>query len=1004
MLLWPKSVGVRVGVLDNHRNLSIFNRAYGSLEAVFRFGLLALFLGLSAMPVTLLAQAVTPADGSDSRPVNSLVPAHTTEQALRLAVKIEQSGLTVTTSSTIKALGLDGFSQPHKLILLRQYAMDAVFFRNKLPKQEILDKYAEAATHAKSERDIKIALIMDLQAQIFSQSTNQADKKQALASIKSYTSDADWFVANRAYVLAASGQAMFRQFDIGLKDALSALDLIPNKLGSDYDEARYETYDFISYLQLILNNLEDGVGTTETVIEKGIRTKRQIDGISLINNLVYSFNYWREYQTAEKLAEIMFRMSNKSGQGVNDLVYYRYAQAQNNAEYYQNALNTIDKGLLHSNAPNRQIGLLSERAVALAGLGRVLEANQALLKFDKIALDNSLKTGGYDEIKMRVHKLIAMAEGDMDTVARLHATRTKTIVQRLLRFQNEGIQGLHASLENEKARQKERREALEEKANLALAKAAANQRVAYVAGTLALFMFILALVLMRLALVRDRLAKSIKKVADTLKLAKLASEAGERAKKQFLSVMSHEFRTPLNGIIGIADILSQHGATKTLKDQSKIILDSGENLLELLSGILDMTYLEAGDLTAFTTPADIRKIVAQTYEKWQPKTNPDNISFTYGIAKDVPEKLMLDVKRVESSLKNMVSNAVKFTKKGRIHIHVTMQDVIRHEDDDENVQKLSIIVADTGIGISDEMKSNLFKPFVQADSSMTRNYGGAGIGLTVTRGFARLMGGDVVVTTKQGHGSEFALSLKTVDAALAKIEPDTNLPVFNCIPEMEHGISFKPVVTLQEMEERERKFEEKREREITADSEQDIIPITAAPFVYELINPKQKTKTIEITNHRGGFSRRTARSGDKTITPDQLEGLNVLIVEDILANQEVVRSLLEPAGCTVSAASNGMIAIELMENQVFDVILMDIRMPIMDGIETTKYIREHEGPHQNVPIIALTADASAENNAVCLAVGADVFLTKPVVVSELFSSIRFVREMKMRRTKEKLSA
>jgi len=117
-----------------------------------------------------------------------------------------------------------------------------------------------------------------------------------------------------------------------------------------------------------------------------------------------------------------------------------------------------------------------------------------------------------------------------------------------------------------------------------------------------------------------------------------------------------------------------------------------------------------------------------------------------------------------------------------------------------------------------------------------------------------------------------------------------------------------------------------------------------------------------------------------------------------------VRSLLEPAGCTVSAASNGMIAIELMENQVFDVILMDIRMPIMDGIETTKYIREHEGPHQNVPIIALTADASAENNAVCLAVGADVFLTKPVVVSELFSSIRFVREMKMRRIKEKLSA
>ncbi|MBL4852645.1 MAG: response regulator [Robiginitomaculum sp.] len=980
-------------------------RAARSLWPKLCLALVVLSVGLGTGPISAFAQSETQASTqTNPQGANSLVPAKTTEQALRLALKIEQVGLVVSTPSTIEALNLDNLPHDQRLKILRQYAMDAVFFRNQLPKQEIVAKYAQVAALADSDRDIKIADIMSLQLTLFSHKSDQATREQALISIKVYTVDEDWFVANRAFLLAASGQAVLRQFDIGLKDAKSALDLIPNQLGPDYDEARYETYDFISYLQLILYNLEDGVGTTKTVIDKGILTNRQIDGISLISNLAFTFNYWQEYETSEKLAEILFRMNNKSGRVVNALTYYRYAQAQNNAQKYRAALATIDEGLQTAKITATKVGLMSERAVALAGLGRVRDANRALAKFKKTASDNNIKTDGYNEVKMRAVKLVAMAEGDMETVARLHATRTKTIVQRLLRFQNEGISGLHATLENEKARQKERRVALEEKANLALAKAAANQRVAYVAGILALSLLALALALAWLNASQRKLAKSIQKEAATMRLAQLASEAGERSKKQFLSVMSHEFRTPLNGIIGIADILSQHGATQTLKDQSQIILDSGESLLELLSGILDMTYLEAGDLTAFTTPTDIRKIIAEAYDKWQPKTNPANISFTYGIAEDVPAKLMLDVKRVELSLKNMVSNAVKFTKKGRIHIHVTMQDVIRHADDDENVQKLSVIVADTGIGISDEMKSNLFKPFVQADSSMTRNYGGAGIGLTVTRGFARLMGGDVVVKTKQGQGSEFAMTLKTVDAALAKIEPDTDLPIFTCVPEMEPGISFQPVVSLSEMEKRERKRAEKRAREATADSDQDIIPVTAAPFVYEHANPDQKTKSIDIAQHRGVFSRRTARSGGSSITPDQLEGLNVLIVEDILANQEVVRSLLEPVGCTVSAASNGVIAIELLENQIFDVILMDIRMPIMDGIETTKYIRETEGPHQDVPIIALTADASAENNATCLAVGADVFLTKPVIVSELFSSIRFVREMKARRTKERLSA
>jgi len=926
---------------------------------------------------------------------NSLVPPETTERALRIAQKIEQQNLILKASISLEDLKLDSLPDADRLKVLRLLAMDTAFFRTNLPKSKIYTLYQKEAKQQNSNRDMKIAAIFDLQKQLINQNTNIEPAKSTLTRLQNYQNDQDWFVAQRAALMKSSLQVYGRQFDVGLKDAQIALNLIPNKLGADFDEVKYETYDLISYLQLILYNLENGIGTTELVLEAGLTSGRQIDGISLINNMIYAFDAWRDYETAEKLAEILFRISNKSDQGVNALVYYRFAQAQNNAEHYQAALKTIDVGLQNTIDPTRKIGLVSERAIALAGLGQARAAEREFAKFDRIAIDNKIDPAGYQGKRLHAEMLIALAKGDVKTATKLQSQRSKTMIQRLLRFQNKGVSGLHASLENDKARQKERAEGLEREAKAARAEAAANKQAA-------LILSVLAMALFGLAVAGFNIANMRKKVLHTLELAQIALEAGERAKKQFLSVMSHEFRTPLNGIIGIADLLSQYGDTQTLRDQNKIILESGEGLLELLTGILDMTYLESGDLQTYAEPSDIRKITTDIYNKWQDKVSP-KVVFTYGVAENVPAELMLDVKRVAQSMNNLVSNAVKFTTEGRIHIHITMMDPDIKPGDDPNVCGLSIIIADTGIGIDDDMKGDLFRPFVQADSSMTRDYGGAGIGLAVTRGFARVMGGDVVVTTKLGFGSEFALSLKTVDAELAACDPQTGVPKFGCISHEDHGITFSPAVTMEEMEERKRLRDEKAEREANADSEQDLIPATAVPLVLERARVERE-KRARAESERGGFTRRKPRTEGQRVTPDQLDGLNVLIVEDVLANQEVVRSLLEPAGCTVSAACNGLEALDLLEEQFFDVILMDIRMPIMGGIETTEAIRAKEGPHKDVPIIALTADASAENNAQCLAAGADVFLTKPVIVSELFASIRYVRGKQLRKSTEQLSA
>jgi CheY-like chemotaxis protein len=356
--------------------------------------------------------------------------------------------------------------------------------------------------------------------------------------------------------------------------------------------------------------------------------------------------------------------------------------------------------------------------------------------------------------------------------------------------------------------------------------------------------------------------------------------------------------------------------------------------------------VEIGKIEIVTKPVDIRQTVDGLYQSAKGDVNASEVAFTCYIDPKTPAELLIDESRVKQALGNLITNSVQYTTKGRIHIHVTP---IKFFED--GTCELSMIVADTGRGITDDQLAQIFEH-------------SSGIGLTVTRGLARMMGGDVTVSSKAGRGSEFKMRIKAQTAQNSLAQSGNTPP----------------------------------------DSEFDFIALeeTSKP------SSKPSSKPVEavenISNPRQGFSRRAARVNSDAIAPDQLAGLNILIVEDIPANQEILRSLLEPVGCIVSCAGHGQIALDMMEHQIFDAVLMDIRMPVLDGIETTIAIRQTPGPHQSVPIIALTADASAENNAECLAAGADVFLTKPVVVSELFSSIRYARRKQVRQKEQVLSA
>jgi tetratricopeptide (TPR) repeat protein len=489
---------------------------------------------------------------------SSLVSEETTARAHKLANYIEQNNLVLVMPEAIDQQSLAGLTPPQRLIKLRTLSMDAAFSRINLPLTDILAAYEREALNQKSDRDVAIAKIIQLQDNLQYIDLESEAGKADLQSLQSFRSDSDWFVAQRAALMESVLPTYNGGFDIGLRETQAALTMIPNKLSNEVFEAQYETYDNIAYLQFILNNIDLGISTSEQVIEKGLAHGREIDGISLINNMNYAFNSWHEYETAEKLAEVLFRLNSKSDASVNSLVYFRYGQAQSNAGHYQEAIESLNIALANTTDTQLILGIEMARATAYAGIGKSEEAVKCLKEVTRLMEEEGLSLNGFEESKLRVLSLIAMSENNAAKTAQLSNARLKSIVQTQLDRQSKGIQSLQANLENDKNRQTERETALMRETELKQSELEAKQRSNVFLMALAASLLIIAIFAIGFAVWRQKISK-------ILTIAAHDAEAGDRAKSQFLSVMSHELRTPLNGIIGIAGILSEKGETKELQ-------------------------------------------------------------------------------------------------------------------------------------------------------------------------------------------------------------------------------------------------------------------------------------------------------------------------------------------------------------------------------------------------------------------------------------------------------